>query len=74
MNHNFVRYPYKKTKAIENNVEIMKRETPCINYRKIPNEYSNKMSILAKCCKTFWDLRIEPFFNLGFAGKFLNYI
>jgi hypothetical protein len=62
-----------KTKVIQNNVEIMKRETPYRNCKKIPNEYPNKMSILAKCCKMFWDLRIEPFFNLGFAGKFLKY-
>jgi cytidine deaminase len=41
--------PYRKIKAIQNNVEIMKRETPCRNCRKIPNEYSNKMSILVKC-------------------------
>jgi cytidine deaminase len=45
--------PYRKIKAIQNNVEIMKRETPCRNCRKIPNEYSNKMIILAKCCKMF---------------------
>jgi hypothetical protein len=30
------------------------------------------MSILKSNCKTFWVWELSHFFNLGFAGKFLN--
>jgi hypothetical protein len=44
MDHNFVDTFTGKQKQFKIiNVEIMERETPCRNYKKIPNEYSQKL-------------------------------